>query len=87
MTDGQIDKLGRITFDKVMVLKLCTFSDEYLLMYQCSFNSLLYGSNFVNTGEGLRFLHSAISLVAVYQCNKFHNITFNTFIDMLRTKV
>ena len=33
----------------------------------------------------LRFLHSALPLIALYQCTKFHSFTFNTFVDMLRT--
>ena len=35
----------------------------------------------------LRFLHSALHLIALYQCTKFHLFTFNTFVDMLRTKM
>ena len=87
-----------ITCDRVMVLALCTSSDGTLSMYQVSFNSLenfrryaldkLFivkikkGSNSVNTGEGLWFLHSAIPFIAFYQC-----IKFSTFRDLLRTKV
>ena len=33
----------------------------------------------------LRFLHSALSLLALYQYIKFHFIPFYTFRDMLRT--
>ena len=33
----------------------------------------------------LRFLHSALSLMASYQCIKFHLIPFYTFRDMLQT--
>ena len=33
----------------------------------------------------LQFLHSALPLMAVYQCIKFHLISFYTFRDMLRT--
>ena len=85
-----------------MVLAFCTFSDGPLSMYQVSFNSLVYcqkyapdklfiakikkGSNSVNTGVALWFLHSAILLMAPYQCIKFHYITFNTYTDMLQTK-
>ena len=35
----------------------------------------------------LRFLHSAFSLMAVYQCIKFHLIPSYTSRDMLRTSV
>ena len=77
-----------ITCDRVTVLALCTSSDGRLLMYQVSFNSRPYfqryaldklftvkikkGSNSVNTLIGLWFLHSAIPLMALYQCIKFH---------------
>ena len=33
----------------------------------------------------LRFLHFAFSLLALYQCVKFHPIPIDTFRDMLRT--
>ena len=36
---------------------------------------------------GLWFLHAAIPLMALYQCIKFHLITFNTFRDMLQTRM
>ena len=36
---------------------------------------------------GLWFLHSAISHMALCPCIMFHSIIFNTFRDMLRTKV
>ena len=36
---------------------------------------------------GLWFLHFAILLIALYQYIKFHYSTFNTFRDMLQTKV
>ena len=82
---------------------LCTSSDDNLLMYQVSFNSLLYfqryvldklfiakikkGSNSVNTGDRVWFLHSAISFMALYQCIKFHLLIFNTFRDVLWTSL
>ena len=33
----------------------------------------------------LQFLHSALPLMAIYQCIKFHLIPFYTFRDMLQT--
>ena len=36
---------------------------------------------------GLWFLHSAIHLMALYQCSKFHLFIFNTFRDMLWTSL
>ena len=61
-----------ITCDIVTVLALCTFSDGHLLMYQVSFNSLLYfqryaldklfiakinkGSNSINSDDGVMIL-------------------------------
>ena len=81
-----------------MVLALCTSSDDFLSMYQVLFNSLLCfqrhapdkldiakimkGSNSVNTGDRLRSLHYAISLMTL--CTKFHFITFSTVRDMHR---
>ena len=68
-------------------------------MYQVSFNSLQYlqryapdklfiakirkGSNCVIWVIGLWFLHSALSLMNLYQCIKFYLITPNTFRDVL----
>ena len=70
-------------------------------MYQVSFNSLLYfqryapdklfiakikkESNSINTGDWLRFLHSAPPQMALYQYIKFHSIGSSTFRDMLWT--
>ena len=77
-----------ITCDRVKVLALCTSSDGRLLMYQVSFNSLLYFqryapdklfiaknknlSNFINTGDRVMVLATAIPLIALYHCIKFH---------------
>ena len=45
------------------------------------------GSDSVNTGDRVRFLHSAISFIALYHCIKFHLFIFNTFRDMLRASL
>ena len=34
------------TFDRVMILALCTFADGPLSMHQVSFNTLLYFQNY-----------------------------------------
>ena len=75
------------TCDRVTVLALCTSSDGRLSMYEVSFNSLLYflryapdkvfiakikGSNSVNTGDRIMALAFCNSLMALYQCIKFH---------------
>ena len=44
------------------------------------------GNNSVITCDGLLFLHSAFSVMGLYQCVKFSLILFYTFRDMLRTK-
>ena len=36
---------------------------------------------------GLWFLHSALPLIALYHCIKFHLFIFNTFRDMLQTSL
>ena len=36
---------------------------------------------------GLWFLHSALPLITLYQCIKFHLFIFNNFRDMLRTSL
>ena len=84
-----------------MVHALYTSSDDRLSMDQVLFNSLLYFQRYAldkpNAAKIRRevtpyilvivlwFLHSAISLMALYQCIKFHLITFNTFKNMLWT--
>ena len=35
----------------------------------------------------LQFLHSVLSLMAIYQCIKFHLIPFYTFRDILQTSL
>ena len=70
------------------LLAFCTFSDGRLLIYQVSFNSLEYfqryaphklsieknkkESNSVNTPERALIFALDISLMALYQCIKFH---------------
>ena len=45
-------------------------------------------NNSINTDDiGLWFLHSALPLIALYHCIKFHFIIFNTFRDMLQTSL
>ena len=68
-------------------------------MYQVSFDSLLYFQRRINLilqklgreitpyilTTGSWFLHSALSLIALYHCVKFHLFIFNTYRDMLTT--
>ena len=86
-----------------MVLAFCNSSDSHRSKYQVSFNSLLYfqryapdklfiakfkkESNSVNIGDRVMVLASAIPLMALYQCIKFHLFIFNTFRDILRTSL
>ena len=44
-------------------------------------------SNSVNTGDRVMVLVFWNSLIALYQCVKFHLFIFNIFRDILRTKV
>ena len=90
-----------IICDRFMVLAFCTFSDNPLLMYQVSFNSLVHfqryfadklssakikkRNNPLNTLDGVTILALCTSADGFYQCTKFCFIPLYTFRDMLRT--
>ena len=88
------------TGDRVMVLAFCNSLYSPLSLYQVSlfifttFRDMLWTSLLLQKLEReitlkllvteLQFLHSALPLMAVYQCIKFHLIPFYTFRDMLQ---
>ena len=92
-----------ITCDWVMVLELCISSHCPLSICQVSFKSPRYfqkyapdkpiitiirkGNNSIITCDIAMVLAFTISLIALYQCIKFHLIPFYTLRDMLRTSL
>ena len=86
-----------------MVLALCNFSDGRQSMYQVSlipsytFRDMLRtsfslqknkkGSYSVYTGDRVMALAFCNFLIALYHCIKFHLFIFNTFRDMLQTRL
>ena len=88
------------TGDRVVVLAFCDSAHGPLSVYEVPFNYLQYfkkyapdkiilakiekGNNSILVIE-LRFLQSALSLIVLYQCIKFHIIPLYTSRYMLRT--
>ena len=80
----------------VMVLALCNFPYGPLSVYSFIYLQYLFAlykltiakirkeNNSVIIVIELRFLHSALFLMVVYQCIKIHLIAIFTFTDMLR---
>ena len=91
------------THDRVMLLAFCYCPYSHLSVYQVSFIYLQYfyryapekltiakirkGNNSVITCDRVMVLAVCISLMAIYQCIKFHLIPFYTFGDMLQTSL
>ena len=84
------------TGDMVMVFAFCDFPRGPLSLYLVSFNSLVYFQAYapilqkkevtVNTIDRVMIL-KFYTLMALYQCIKFHSVSLYTFRDMLRTSL
>ena len=55
----------------IIALSLVAFYTFRVLLRQAFFAKPKKGSNSVNTGDRVQVLHSAISLMALYQCIRF----------------
>ena len=68
-------------------LILCyTFRDMHRT--KLTLQKIMKGNNFINTDDRVMVLaFSALPLIALYHCIKFHLFIFNTVRDMLRTSL